>query len=403
MARRSWPAVLVGVLWLVPAPSALALIGDVPTIRAAAVVRSELIPLESEVVALIGETPTGTHQLVLRTIRRENGALVRNEVVTLPDGVVPVDLLFSTVFRPNSILVLDEALRIHEFPLAFDASGAAKLVGTTPTILGSFGDPATLGAGTALAEAPGVIDPMTDGFLGVGTSGGRLLIATGVVDAADYMVDLGKGAITGLATVPQVGRFVFVAAHNGRAVGVSTGGSSTQGASATPPSVVFDLADPRPDPFLDLGAVFEPNGEPMKSPAPVSFVAANGTPRVAMLRIPANPTIGGTLRVGGISGVDLERQRLDERELVLGLRLGRCDDGMAQRRDLEVIGIAAKARHVGFHLCVGLARGSRFGLLVKMSSPHRTAKRRPRPLCPAWMTTGWPWGERGTVKGPRER
>ena len=27
----------------------------------------------------------------------------------------------------------------------------------------------------------------------------------------------------------------------------------------------------------------------------------------------------------------------------------------------------------------------------------------PRPLCPAWMTTGWPCGERGTVNGPRER
>lgn len=292
MARRSWPRVLVVMaLWFVPPSSARALIGDTPTIHAAAVVRASAVDPETEVFALIGETPTNAHQLLLRTIRREDGALVGNEVVTFPDGVIPVDLIFSTALRPNGILVLDESLRVHEFRVAVDAAGAVKLIGDTPTIFGPFGDPALLGAGTALDEAPGILDPRTDGFLGIGTAGGVLLIATGVVDAADYRVDLGKGAISGLGTVPQVGRFVFVAAHNGRAVGVSTGGT------ATPPSVVFDLADPRPDPFLDLGAVFEPNGEPLTTPAPVPFVAANGTTRVAVLEIPPNPTIGGRLTV----------------------------------------------------------------------------------------------------------
>ncbi len=36
------------------------------------------------------------------------------------------------------------------------------------------------------------------------------------------------------------------------------------------------------------------------------------------------------------------------------------------------------------------------------TSAQRPAKRWPRPLWPAWMTTGWPWLERGTVNGPRE-
>ena len=55
--------------------------------------------------------------------------------------------------------------------------------------------------------------------------------------------------------------------------------------------------------------------------------------------------------------VDLERQRLDQRELVLGLRLGRGHDGMAERGDLHVIGVAAGSRGVRLGLRVDLARG----------------------------------------------
>ena len=41
------------------------------------------------------------------------------------------------------------------------------------------------------------------------------------------------------------------------------------------------------------------------------------------------------------------------------------------------------------------------GSPVKMSSAQRAAKSRPRPDDPAWSSTGRPWGERGTVSGPR--
>ena len=40
--------------------------------------------------------------------------------------------------------------------------------------------------------------------------------------------------------------------------------------------------------------------------------------------------------------------------------------------------------------------------MVNTSSAQRAANARPRPLCPAWISTGWPWGERGTENGPRE-
>jgi len=316
MTRRFGPALLgAALLVLVEAPSALALIGDTPTIRAAAVVRSSAITNEmEEIVALLAETPAGAHQLILRTISKHSGArMAPDQVVMLPDGVMPVDVMFSTRFRPNTILVLDDVLRVHEWAVAFDADGKAKLLGGTPTIHGPFGDTAVLGAGTALAEAPRGLDPNLEPFLGVGTSSGRLVLTTGVVDAADYLVDLGKGEITGLATVPQVGGFPFVAAHNGQAVGVSTGGGSS------PPSVIFQLADPRPDPFLDLsaGAVFEPNDEHLTSPAPVSFVAANGTTNVAVLQIPANPTMDGTLKVGIIIVGGCPIARVDLGSLVM--------------------------------------------------------------------------------------
>ena len=37
------------------------------------------------------------------------------------------------------------------------------------------------------------------------------------------------------------------------------------------------------------------------------------------------------------------------------------------------------------------------------SSAQRAAKRMPRPDCPAWISSGCPCGERGTLNGPRER
>ena len=49
-------------------------------------------------------------------------------------------------------------------------------------------------------------------------------------------------------------------------------------------------------------------------------------------------------------------------------------------------------------------RSERLGWVeTKITSPQRAAKALPRADWPAWMITGWPCGERGTVNGPRER
>jgi len=257
----------------------LALIGEVPTIRAVALVRSSSSLPTFETYALIGDTPANTHQLILRSVNPKNGALVDNENVSLPLGAV--DVIFSNQFRPSTLLVLMEDLTVLQYGVAFDAFGLPKLIGDTPTILGPFGNPAILGAGTALADAPG--------FLAVGTTGGNL-IEIESEDVSIETIELGKGAITSLGAVAQVGYFAFVAAHNGRAIGVNPNTSS----------VVFDLADPRPDPVIDLStaAVFEPNDEPLRDAAPQLLVTANSTRLVTVLEIPANPTLGGTLRAG---------------------------------------------------------------------------------------------------------
>ena len=41
--------------------------------------------------------------------------------------------------------------------------------------------------------------------------------------------------------------------------------------------------------------------------------------------------------------------------------------------------------------------------MTNTSSAHCAAKAWPRPDWPAWISTGWPCGDRGTLNGPRER
>jgi hypothetical protein len=271
-----------------------ALIGDTPTIRAVAVVHGAVSDPLTESVALIGDTPEGVgDQLILRTVNRNSGSYIEQDPIISPrDSARAVDVIFSRVFRPDAILVLAEDLTVREYAVAFDVFGLPKLVGETPTIHGPFGDPAILGAGTVLAEAPNPIDP-SDPFLAIGTARGSLLLVCPSDPSANIIT--APGPVTGLGTVPQVGYFAFVAAQNGHVIGVNPSTAA----------VVFDLADPGPIPLVDLstGAVFEPNGEPLKEPLPVPIVIANGTTRVSILQIPANPAIGGFLTsFGDIKG-----------------------------------------------------------------------------------------------------
>ena len=70
---------------------------------------------------------------------------------------------------------------------------------------------------------------------------------------------------------------------------------------------------------------------------------------------------------------------------------------------LHALGVAPGAGDLVLELAVRRRAISRCGKITKISSPQRAAKRRPRPLWPAWMITGRPCGVRGTVNGPRVR
>ena len=252
-----------------------ALIGEVPTIKAVAAVPTANPSIEA--VALVGTTPTGVDQLILRTFRRLDGSFIEQQPIAFVDGTRLVDVTAG----PGSISALCANEQILRYPIVFDAFGLPKLIGDTPTIVGPFGHPALDGSATVIAEAPGEI-------IAIGTTSGRLHI----ISPRDpgFTVDLGSGPITGLTAVPQVGAFAFAAAHDGHVVGVNVNSGA----------ILFDLADPRPDPLIELSAfaVFEPNDEPLTNPIPVPLLTANGTNQVTTVFIPANPTIGGTLSTG---------------------------------------------------------------------------------------------------------
>jgi hypothetical protein len=290
MTRSLGRLALGAVLGLLAAP-AVALIGETPTIRAIAVVRPPIVIVDGCPIVLLGENEAdGSFSLTLRTISEQTGLKIApDQTAAIPAGHLPVDVMFSSVVRAGSVLVLTASRHVLEYPLAFDAAGRPKF--TTVLVHGPFG-PAGVGDGTALTEAPGAT-PALGPFLGIGTTNG-IVVVGGCPFTPDQVVttlDLGHGAITGLATVPQVGHFAFVAAHNGRAVGVNPG--------ASPPAVVFDLADPRSLPLVDLAAIAIGSGDhPPTIAAPVSFVAANGTREVAVLQIPANPSVAASLKVG---------------------------------------------------------------------------------------------------------
>jgi hypothetical protein len=251
---------------------------------------------------MLAQNRDGSYSLIVRVINEKTGAQIGPDVVVpIPADVTPVDVLYSVVFKPDSVLVLDANLNVHEFMIAFDAAGNPKLAGTA---LHSTGlDPAVHGHGTALAEAPGIIDPKTDPVLGIGTDTGHLHVL--VTDGTGNIINGGECPLLGapildLAAVPQVGAFVFAVLTFDKSVARLTGvapdtDSMTAGFQ---PGTIFELADPRPHPFLDLaGLVPEPNDAPLPDPEPVSLVAADGTTGVAVLTIPASPTLGGTLTV----------------------------------------------------------------------------------------------------------
>jgi hypothetical protein len=241
---------------------------------------------------MLGQNADGSFVLIVRTFHRDTGMQTGSTLsVPIPQGTVPVELVFSAAFDSSHVFVLDTALRIHSFGVAFDADGTPELIGETPTIHGPFGNPAVVGAGTALAEAPGIDGPP---YLAIGTAGGRLILVYG--EPMNARVDrISASPIEDLAAVPQVGYFAFLAVTNGRLVGINPDGDSAK--PGPQPALTFSSIPAFGWRLRDIGAPPLDPSDILRAPGPVRIAAANGTAAVAVLEIPANPTFGSLLRV----------------------------------------------------------------------------------------------------------
>jgi hypothetical protein len=276
--------------------SASALIGDTPTILDISIGRS-IIVVGGCPIAFLARDSFGGHHLIVRVVNDKTGKQIGSELrlpLALPSGVTPVDVRFSTVFRPRSVLILDSTLVVHEVMLGFLDDGTPFKVDDV-LAHGPFGDANRIGDATALADAPNPADPKNP-FLAIGTSAGHLLVINGA-GIADTPLE--AAPIQALTTVPQVGMFAFVA------LVPDTGGDQlilvnpdANDADPKPnPSVMLQLADPRPDPLLDIaGAMLLPDDEPLADLGDVSLIAADGTNILTRLTIPGDVATGGGLR-----------------------------------------------------------------------------------------------------------
>src|SRR5215471_662714 len=131
---------------------------------------------DRERMALL-EGTAGAETIIVRSISRRTGLRLGDDlVITFPESrpaVSPVRAIFSRILAPGSLLVLDTSLRVHKFPLEFLADGTPIISGgpAAVTVLGPFGDPAVVGEGSALAEAPATGAAM----LAIGTRIGQII------------------------------------------------------------------------------------------------------------------------------------------------------------------------------------------------------------------------------------
>jgi hypothetical protein len=252
-----------------------------------------------------------------RTGLREGGDLV----ISLPEGrtgVTPVQLLFSRLIRPGSLLVLDSSLQVHEYPIGFGDDGTPFTAGGV-TVHGPFGDPTLLGEATAFAEAPG--GAAGAATLALGTKLGQIIaVLIGVRSQAQLTVS--QGPIDDLGVIPQVGHFAFLAATNGRLIGINADADArTPGPQ---PEATFDLASsPGGMAILDIGTqIQDGTSNTLTAPAPVRVVAANGTSNIFLFEIPSSPGSRDSLTLLGI-----ERLGPNIRQVGVGSLVALSTDG----------------------------------------------------------------------------
>src|SRR5205823_2650332 len=108
---------------------------------------------------------------VVRTIRRSTGVREGMDLaIDLP--FTPVDVLISSLFKPGSLLVLDSARMVHEYPLSYRRDGT-PYIEQEPMIFGPYGDPDD--TATVFAEAPNAADRSAP-YLGIGTRMGEVIV-----------------------------------------------------------------------------------------------------------------------------------------------------------------------------------------------------------------------------------
>ncbi len=289
-------------LALATTPAAAQITGNVPTVRNVAFGPMPSFNQTIEPIVLMTQDDLDNFRLVARLMERSTGDPVGLDVTAaLPDGVTPVDMIWSRIIRPGSLLVLDTNFFVRQFLVSYDANN--QIVLTAPPsgtgVFGPYGVPPGPGgpgdgAPTSLVEVPGF-------FLAIGTTTRNLILDDG--SGTVTVNPIARGPIVDLAVVPQVGYFAIVMLvieklpGDSKIVGVHPDGDPST--PAAQPVVFFNLlAEPRPDPhFVTLaGAAFEPTDSPLTDPAEVNLIASNNQ-AVFRVTIPASPTLGGTATV----------------------------------------------------------------------------------------------------------
>ena len=282
----------IATLFLLPTTlqrSAVAqIMGDLPTIRKMSLGPAGSLPNRSIVATLI-QAPGGDPYLKIedfeRPTGRKSGAKISVNLKQWMEEIIisfapPVDVLVSTVFRPGSVLVLDEVGRVIEFPLAFDANGKPKLAG--PPVLHNMFSTLMEEEGVravSLGEAPNAANSILP-FMCVGVSSGIVGIYTDKYGIA--RISVSSKPITDVETVPQVGYFALVALTGGRIVGINP--DTLPADAGLTPAVTFDLIDRRTvqDPSAPMlrsisnPVVFEPNSEALVAETAIPLAATDG-------------------------------------------------------------------------------------------------------------------------------
>jgi hypothetical protein len=337
-------AVLILILFMSFRPAQNASAASIPASRITSITLSPpqgadgvtaLLPyIEQEFVGR-GES---IYNIVVRSIDRRTGLRHGGDLV-IPfsgdAGIKPVQVLFSNLFRPGSVLVLDNSFRVHEFPMGVAGDGTPFVVGGADgvVVLGPLADASIVGEATALAEAPGAAGAAT---LAMGTTIGGIIAVLIGVRTPPAVLQVSTFPIDDLAVIPQVGHFEFVAVTNGHLIGVNP--DADERTPGLQPRQSFDLTSPLSGPHIvGIGAqIQDGTSNTFTTQTAVRIVAANRTNEIARFDIPANPAARRTLILIGLDRIliglsriliGLDRVAVRSTQTGIGSLLGLAADG----------------------------------------------------------------------------